>query len=270
MRTTGGEGRTGGRALFAEERREQILSLLARDARVYVSELAERFGVSAATLRSDLRELEAAGLLKRTHGGAVAVDSIMTEHPANEAAAEHQVQKRAIAERAAELVHDGDTFFIDSGTTTIELIRALKGRRGLTVLTNDLMIACEAESLLVGPTIVLMGGVVRQGFHYVTGSMADEFANRFSAPVAFMAASAFSFEKGLTVPTTDVATCKRVMLSRCDRHVLLMDSSKFGHYATVAYASMSDFSAFITDDGISDDDRERIQEMPDGPDLIIA
>ncbi len=260
------------RNLFAEERRQRILDELNQSGRILVNDLSDRFGVSSATLRNDLRDLEAAGLLQRTHGGAVPAprDSIMAEHSAEAALSENQPAKVAIGRRAAELVHDGDTLFCDSGSTTIELVRACAGKRGLTIITNDYCIAAEAEHLIPDVTITLLGGNVRDGFHYTMGSMTVQMLSKLSAPTAFLAASAFSSERGFTVHTLDLASFKHMMLKRSERHVVLMDSSKFDHFTTATYADLSDMDMLITDAGISEGDRQLIERHPNGPQLVIV
>ncbi|AEB07058.1 transcriptional regulator, DeoR family [Coriobacterium glomerans PW2] len=256
--------------LFAEERRNRILELLASESRVLVGDLSMRFGVSPATLRNDLRDLDAAGLLRRTHGGAVVREAVAVEQPADTAFAEHQEAKIAIGARAAQLVRDGETIFCDSGSTTFEFVRALASRRGITLITNDYAIASEAERLLPDCSINLLGGSVRNGFHYTTGSSAIDALMRFSAPLAFLAASAFSFERGFTVHTTDLSNFKRRMIERSERCVMLMDSSKIGTFTTVTFAELSDVSELVTDGRISSSDRLRFESCGESPIITIA
>ena len=252
--------------LFAEERRERILALLSTNSRVLVNDLSQRFGVSAATMRSDLRELEAAGLLRRTHGGAVSVDAIAIEHTADE----NHTAKMAIGRYAAGYVKDGDVLFCDSGTTTLELVRALEGHSHLTIITNDLVISAEAERLLPDSSVMMLGGVIRQGFHYTMGTTTVETLRHLSAPVAYMAASAYSKDRGFTVHTLDLASFKQEMIKRSDRQVLMIDSSKFGLFTTATYAQLDDVSEVVTDSGISAGVRRFIESHPGGPKLTIV
>ena len=260
------------RNLFAEERRQRILDELDRSGRIIVNDLSDRFGVSTATLRNDLRDLESAGLLQRTHGGAVpsAREQVIVEHSAEAALSENQAAKIAIGRRAAEFVRDGDTLFCDSGSTTIELVRACANRRGLSIITNDYIIAAEAERLLTDVSIMLLGGNVRNGFHYTMGASTVQMLQRLSAPLAFLAASAFSSERGFTVHTLELATFKRTLLERADRRIVLMDSSKFDHFTTVSYADLPDVDVLVTDDGISAADRQLVERATGGPELVIA
>lgn len=256
--------------LFAEERRRRILETLDADSRVLVNDLSARFGVSAATLRNDLKELERGGLLRRTHGGAVRVESAIAEHTADVALTEHLSAKVAIGRAAAQLVGDGDTILCDSGSTTFELVRALGGRRGVTVITNDFTIAAEAERTLVDGSIVMLGGTVRRGFHYTIGPETVEALRRLAAPTAFLAASAFSFERGFTVHTLALSLFKQALIERSERHVMLIDSTKLGTYTTARFADLCDMSDLIVDDRISGDDARSIREAEGGPRLVVA
>lgn len=257
--------------LFAEERRRRILEMLAAENRVLVNDLSERFGVSSATLRNDLRDLEAAGLLRRTHGGAVALETVAVEHTADAALTEHRDAKAAIGAKAAGLVHDGDTIVIDSGSSTFEMVHALKMRHRLTIITNDFSIAAEIERLLPPDNeTIMLGGEVRRGFHYTMGSHTIASIEKLSAPVAFMATNAFSFERGFSVHTTDLAIYKEKLIERSEKQVMLIDSSKFGTFTMVSFAELGDVSTIITDKGIDPRVRERIETTPGAPGLVVA
>lgn len=107
--------------IFAEERKRRIVERVNRQAKTTVSDLCEEFGVSPATVRNDLRELEFAGLLKRTHGGAISNKKTNFDLPYTERLVEHRTEKQAIGKLAATMVEPGDILFIDIGTTTREL-----------------------------------------------------------------------------------------------------------------------------------------------------
>lgn len=258
------------RGLFAEERQQRILAILSERSRVLVNELSEYFGVSTATLRNDLRELEQEGKLRRTHGGAVAIESRIPEQLAEAAISEHHNAKQAIGKAAAELVHDDDVLFCDSGSTTLEFIRALAGRRNLTIITNDFLIASESERVITQSNIIFLGGSVRTGFHYTVGSATIDTLSCLSAPTAFLATSAFSFERGFSIHTLDLALFKQMLIDRSEQHIMLLDSSKIGAFTTVNFAQLSDISTLIVDDFISEKDRIRLEDTEDGPNIIIA
>lgn len=258
------------RNLFAEERRRRIVDMLSRESRVLVSDLSKHFGVSTATLRNDLRDLEAAGLLRRTHGGAMALETPVIEHAADVAQSEHNGAKTAIGHVAASLVEPGDVIFLDSGSTTLELIRAIDETPGLTFITNDATHVLAIESRLSGCNIVQLGGTVRNGFHYTIGAATVDQARRLSATKAFIATNAFSIERGFSTHSIELTAYKRTMIERSRQTIVLMDSSKFGTFAASTFAALDDIDTLVTDSGIPDATRARIEGIEDGPDLITA
>lgn len=256
------------RNLFAEERRRRILDMLSSDSRVLVNDLSERFGVSAATLRNDLRDLEGAGLLRRTHGGAVSIETKAVELSADIAQTENSNAKSAIGRAAAARVEEGDVLFCDSGSTTVEMIRALPALQDLTIISNDATIVFEVEKHLPSCRIIQLGGIVRNGFHYTMGAATVEQASRLSATKAFVASSAFSFDRGFSTHTVDLSLFKRKLIERSHEAYVLMDSSKFGTFATSTFATLGNIDALITDNGIDNKTRALIDES--GTELIVA
>ncbi|HTO99184.1 MAG TPA: DeoR/GlpR family DNA-binding transcription regulator, partial [Myxococcales bacterium] len=120
--------------IFIEERKRAVLELVRQRRRATVTELCARFGVSPATMRSDLRDLEAAGQLVRTHGGATIGEKARFELGAREREAQRSPEKRAVAQRALEQVEDGDTILLDAGSTTFQLASLLAARNDITVV----------------------------------------------------------------------------------------------------------------------------------------
>ena len=131
--------------VFADERQARIAELVSTRGRARIGELAEAFGVTEPTIRKDLSALQARGVLKRTYGGALALHPIIDREFADREAA-NRAGKEAIARACVELVHDGDSVFLDSGTTVDAVARALAARNRraglrLSVLTNTLAVA---------------------------------------------------------------------------------------------------------------------------------
>lgn len=126
---------------FAEERRTAIMDMLEHSASVQVADIAQAFGVSTVTARGDLDALAAAGKLRRTHGGAVSLHKTLTVSVQDQRVNVNVDAKQSIARAALELVRDGDTVFVDSGTTALEFVRMLDMRTGITVITADITIA---------------------------------------------------------------------------------------------------------------------------------
>lgn len=126
---------------FADERRAAIMEMLEHNASVQVAEIAQTFGVSSVTARADLDALAESGKLRRTHGGAVSLQKRLTVSTQDRRINVNVAAKQAIAQSAIELVNDGDTLLVDSGTTALEFVRLLDQRDGITVITADITIA---------------------------------------------------------------------------------------------------------------------------------
>lgn len=232
--------------LFSEERRIRILELVKSRRKGTVPELAAAFEVSAPTIRADLRELHRAGLLIRTHGGAIAQSSTGLEPTSEQKKVQRLAEKQSIAKAALELVNDGDTILLDTGTTTLEFARLLDGRKDLTVVTNDIEIARVLEGMR-SVRVMLAGGALRKGFHCTVGIHGREMLAGLSVDRAFMGANGFSLEKGASTPDVNQAETKSAMIAAAAETVLLCDSSKLGRVSFARFATAADIDILITD-----------------------
>ena len=159
--------------LFAEERKSRIIELLNENSKLVVPDLCDYFEVSPATIRNDLRELENGGLLKRTHGGAILNTKTGYELNSYQKGVKNLAAKQAIARYAVNLVDDGDTIAIDTGTTTLEFAKLLAGKNGITAVVNDIGIAKQLEENS-DTNIILTGGILRRNFHCTIGPIAQK------------------------------------------------------------------------------------------------
>lgn len=180
--------------LFAEERKDKILQLLKDSEKVTVAQLCELFGISPVTARNDLRDLENENLLRRTHGGAIRMSSSAYELEPSKRD-ENTDQKKAIAAVAAEMVADGDTIIIDTGSTCMEFAKLLSGKRNLRVVTNDLKIALLLDSC-EDITLYLIGGVMRKHYNCTVGNFGSEPFRHLVVDKAFMGANSLSASRG--------------------------------------------------------------------------
>lgn len=257
-----------GTPLFAEERRDEIVQMLTQHTKLLVPELCTHFGVSPATIRNDLRDLEVEGKLRRTHGGAIPLGKTAFEPDSSTKEVEHIEEKRRIAQVAASLVEDGDTIALDTGTTTLELAKCLTQKQNLTILTNDIMIATWLE-VNSRANLLVVGGSLRRHFHCTLGPMAVNGLASFNVDKAFMASNAFSLDKGFTTPSVELAETKRTMISIAAQVHMLIDSSKVRRVSFTKFADLADIDKLITDTGISDSVRQVIQDSTDA-ELLIA
>jgi DeoR family fructose operon transcriptional repressor len=232
--------------LFAEERRESIAGYVQKNRKATVAELSKLFGVSAATIRIDLRELEKSNLLVRTHGGAIPPSRTGKEETIDARAVEHVEAKRRIASVAVGEINNGDTIILDTGTTCLELAKILNRFDTLTVVTNDLRIATVLEPF-PGIETVFVGGVVRKGFHCAVGSLGLPMLRSITVDKAFMAANGFSIERGATTPNVEQGVTKREMMAVAVKKYLLLDSSKFGNNSFSQFSELDSLDAVVTD-----------------------
>ena len=238
--------RSGLAVLFTEERRTAILTMVREHEKATVAELARHFMVSGATIRADLRELEAAHLLVRTHGGAISKMKSRSELGFNQRKSQHQEAKRAIAKEAVKLIEDGDTILLDTGTTTYELAACLAGRSNLTVVTNDLEIARLLEEIST-VTLLFIGGLVRRGFHCTRNIRLPVAVGDLTVDKTFLGANGFSLDKGATSPDLIHAEDKRQMIAMARQVILLCDSSKIGKVSFVRFAEPGRINILVTD-----------------------
>jgi len=240
--------------LFAEERKDTIVKLVNERKKVLVPDLIDYFKMSPATIRNDLRDLEAAGLIKRTHGGAIPSDSVRVgfELDSTKKNVKQLNEKEAIARKAAELVEDGDIIILDTGTTTLEMAKRLKDKKNVTVIVNDIEIAACLEQF-DGISVVVIGGTLRKKFHCTIGPFAVKLLSELNVDKVFIATNGFSVEKGCTTPDINQAEIKKVMVQITTQVIVLCDSSKIGKNSFVQFVQPKEIDTFITDDQASPD-----------------
>jgi DeoR/GlpR family transcriptional regulator of sugar metabolism len=246
--------------VLAEDRRRRIYELIREDGSARVSQLAELFAVTEQTIRSDLERLERGGLVVRDHGGAYlrGIDALVRTQTLGHS--ENAEAKQRIGARAAGFVGNGDTLILDSGSTVTELARCLLDRRDLHVVTNALNIA-----LLLGSepsvSIHVTGGEFKAPTLSLTGEEAASIFGSVRVSKLFLATAGLSFETGLTYPSLSDLPVKRAMIRAAKTVYVLADSSKIGTtaFATLGYLSSIDY--LVTDEGICDESRARLEEL---------
>lgn len=253
--------------IFAEERKAQIVDYINRNAKATVAELCAYFNVSQATIRNDLRDLDNNGLISRVHGGAIANVSVSFERSVSENYGQHISEKKAIANAATKFIHDGDAIALDAGTTLYELAARLMAFRDLTIVTYDLKIAAWLTQN-TDHTVILAGGMVRKGFHYITGESAIRTIRDLHVDTAFIGCNGADPEKGVTTPSIETASLKRIMMKNAKRTVLLTDSSKLGIVSFVHFADLKDIDFFLTDSNASTENVRAFKEAGLVPELV--
>lgn len=241
--------------MFAEERKTEILQLVKIGNPVTVTSLSQRFGVSESTVRRDLQELEDNGLIQRTHGGAISVQTGF-EMSFQEKEVRFLAEKQQIAALAASLVNDGETVLLDSGTTTLEVARLLRNKK-ITVATNSMDIAQVFSDDASVETVVL-GGTLRKNTRALVGYLTNDALRKMYFDKVFLATNGIDIEFGITTPNLTEAETKRYMLLAGKEKILVADHSKIGQRSLCRICGLEELDLLITDKGINDADGQQL------------
>lgn len=235
------KGRSG---LKKSDRRERILLELKLRPHVRISDLARSFDVSTETVRRDFDALAGDGLIARAHGGASA--PARGQYPSlDERNVARVAERERIGFRSADLVQDGETIMIDSGSTTIELARALAYRETrCTVITNSIPVAVALGQ--GASKVILCPGEFLDAESAVIGPETLEFLWRFTVDRCMIGASGLT-EEGPTEAIQDFAAVKRAMLKRSASRHLLIDAHKFDQSDLFRVGDMSDLTSIVVD-----------------------
>ena len=245
--------------MLNEERRRAILEILNREGRVLVLDLAKRFETSQVTIRKDLEDLHAHGLIHRTHGGALPAREGALEDPTlREKEKLHRKEKLRIAEAAARLVQEGQVVILDSGTTTTAIARALRHFQNLTIVTNAVNIAAELSGTAV--EVILTGGTLRKNSFSLVGPIAEETLHRLNADLLFLGVDGFDVQYGLSTPNLLEAKVNRVMVEVAKRTIAACDASKFGRRSLSLIAPPQALHEVITDRGAPKSDVKMLKK----------
>ena len=237
----------------ASRRQSKILDLLTRNGEVSVLDLSEKFHVTAMTIRRDLEALEQANALMRTHGGAIPTQKSVAEFAFLERNRTCLPEKQAIAREAATLVKPGMAIVLDTGTTTLEVAKAIQHMEGIKVLTSSLAIASILHTR-ENIELVLLGGNVRKNSPDLSGPLTEENLRQFRAALAILGADAAD-RRGAYASDLSVARVSKAMMASADHTALVVDSRKFSRSSFVKFADWKSFHYVVTDRGITKTDK---------------
>ncbi|MDX3658908.1 DeoR/GlpR family DNA-binding transcription regulator [Streptomyces sp. ID05-26A] len=228
------------------ERMSEILQVLRESGSLQVGDLCARLGVSSATLRRDLAQLEEQRLLTRTHGGAKPQGGV-NEVPVRYRGGRSRDAKRAIVRQAVRMLPSGShVIALTGGSTTSELAKQLPGRADLTVVTNALNIAMEM-ALHPRHKLVVVGGVARPRSYELVGPWAEHVLASISIGTAFIGVDGIDAAAGITTHDENEARTNHAMLSRAARVVVMADGSKLGKATLARIADIHDVHEVVTD-----------------------
>ena len=238
--------------MLQEERFIRIRTLLSTLSRVSTERIAQELDVSRETVRRDIVELEAQGVLRRVHGGVVAPGP-EPEPPLSVRQAVREREKRAIARAALQQLQPGQTLFLDAGSTTTILAEELSALSGMTVVTNGLNVALRLAGADAGRTarneVILLGGRTDPGVQATHGDTTVAEIHRYRADVALLSPVGIHGQYGATSFEHREAAVARAMAGQAQRLIVLADHSKIGQASRVVYAGLADIDTIITDAG---------------------
>jgi len=239
-----------------KERERRILNVLYEDEQISTAQLCEKFDISVVTLRKDLDNLEANGLVVRTHGRTTSVytRTIIERQKAN---ADDKVR---IAKAAAAMIEEGDRVMIVAGTTTALIPKFLLGKRDIHIVTNSTLLLTYSR-INPGLSVTLVGGEFMADAEALTGSIALKDLDLFYVKSSFIGADGFSEVGGITANHVELAEICRKVIANSQQKILLADSSKYGKKGFAFIDDLSSLSTLITDKKISDNDTVKLTNL---------
>jgi DeoR family transcriptional regulator of aga operon len=248
-------------------RRVLILEKLEKDGQVDVLQLSNELKVSDVTIRNDLIKLEEKKMLIRARGGAIKIDRVGIDFNLSDKNKQHLEEKKKIGKAAADLIEEGDTIILDSGTTTMEVARNLQKIVDLTVITNALNIANQLADHQ-NANVILPGGFLRKNSLSLVGGAAEENFKNYFCDKLFLAVDGFSTIHGMSTPNVEEAHLNRVMIEISKQVIVVADSSKFHKRSFAFIAPITDVDIVVTDAGIPVEDQRKLENA--GVKVIIV
>ncbi|BAJ62441.1 DeoR/GlpR family DNA-binding transcription regulator [Anaerolinea thermophila] len=242
------------------ERQQAILALLQRQQRVKIAQICEEFAVSEATARRDLEALASQGLIQRVHGGAIPLQPAAPEPPLLERSHEQADEKARIGRLAATLVQDGETVFLGSGTTVLEIAKHLRERKGLTIITNSLPVV----NLFAGMEhiqVVCLGGILRDSELSFIGHITEQALSEVRADKVFLGVRAVDLEHGLTNDYLPETMTDRAILKIGREVIVVADHTKCCRVSTAFLAPLTSMHTFITTQEADESFISALQEL---------
>lgn len=250
---------------MSSERQDEIHFLLQEHGNLTVIELAQRFKVSEMTIRRDLKNLAALGLIQRQHGRAIYPPITPMDTLLMMSMGEAEREKARIGQLAATLINEGDSIILDAGTTTLAIAQALYTK--CTVITNSLPIASILASR-EDITVLMTGGEVRVNTFSLVGPMTRAVLNGFNADKLFLGATGVNIARGLSTANMLESEVKQEMLKVAKEVILVAHSAKIGQVRYHTFARWDSVHTLVTDSGLSKSIRDELNIL--GINVLLA
>jgi DeoR/GlpR family transcriptional regulator of sugar metabolism len=255
----------------SQERKSKIVDLIQETGRVNITDLCSMFDVSEMTVRRDMNELDRQGLVRRVHGGAIASLGRSYEPSFQTRSVKNQTAKESIGRKAAELIFDGDSIALDVGTTTLEIVPGLVGKRNLTIVTSCLQIASKIVdqlSLEIDARLIITGGIVRPRELSMVGHIPEQVYHDLHVDKAFIGIGGVSLADGFTEYNIEDTQIKKMLMNSAREKIVVADGTKFGVTTFASVAQLTDVDTIVTDRMAPADMIEQIREQ--GVEVILA
>ncbi|WP_313886513.1 DeoR/GlpR family DNA-binding transcription regulator [Bacillus sp. SD088] len=238
-------------SLLSEERKRLLIDELDTHGKVRVSDLAQKLEVSNETIRRDLEALEKVKKLKRVYGGAVKISYEDGEPPYQQRQIIQGTEKKLIGKKAASLIKDGDTIFLDTGTTILNLAKFIKNLNRLMILTNSLPVAnvlkdALAQGLFRGK-VILLGGELSPDQQSVSGYLCEEMLKNFYVDKAFLSVGGVSLKTGISDYDFNESSISKLAATNAKEVIVLADYSKIGVQSFTKITTLEQVDVMICD-----------------------
>lgn len=243
-----------------ESRRDEIMELIRLQGKVKVSDLSSKYGISEVSIRKDLEALEAEGHLTRIHGGAVGMNKLYVNMDLNERFKTNAAAKREVAELAARFIDDNDTIMMNAGTTLTYVLRALRGKKNISIVTNSIQNATEA-ALYPSFNVILLGGELDSKYQFTYGRDAIHQLENYHATKCILSVDGISVESGLTLYYSNEAELARRMNECSDMTMVVADSSKLGKNVFARITDVSKTDVLITNKSQNSEELLKLRKL---------
>jgi DeoR family transcriptional regulator, aga operon transcriptional repressor len=249
------------------DRLDQIQDLLKRSRSITIPQVSEQFNVSIATARRDLDTLAELGKVERVRGGALLIEKAPPELPVLQRSHEQADEKAKIGAATAAIIQEGDTVFLGSGTTVLEVARHLENHHDITVITNSLLV----ENVLANRQdihLIILGGYFRSSEYTVYGHITEHDISQVNVNKVIFGIRALNVEQGLSNDFLPEVSTDRAILNSGKEVIITADHTKFNRISTAIVSSLACVNKIITDDQTSPEVLAELRDL--GIDVIIA
>ena len=241
----------------SEKRRDDIINLVNTQGKVKVSALSRKYKISEVSIRKDLEILESEGHLKRIHGGAVGLNTLYLNMDLGERMRTNAENKKRLAELAAKFIEDNDTIVMNGGTTLTYVLRAIRSKKNISIVTNSVHNAMEA-ALCPGFNVILLGGVLDSKYQFTNGQDAVNQLQNYHATKCLLSVDGISADGGLTLYYTNEAELARKMIDSATKVIIAADASKIGKSVFARITDVQKADVLITN---KCDNKEEIEAL---------